>query len=177
VTGLHEAFLAWFATPLPVVAAVGGPAIAGGCVLAAAADVRLMAPGSAVIGVSELAVGVPFPAAALEIIDHACGRDAGRVVLGARLYSPDDAKAVGLIHEVVPAPELLDRALAAANSLAEMPPEAVALAKAQLRSAALARIDERFARDSEVARIWGSPSAHDRIRASLNKTIAARTRS
>jgi enoyl-CoA hydratase len=176
IAGLHEGFLSWFASPLPIVAAVAGSAIAGGCILAAAADVRLMAEGPSVIGVSELAVGVPFPAAALEIIDYACGRDAAGVVLGARLYSPGDAITVGLVHEVVPAPELLPRALAVATSLAELPGEATALAKAHLRSAALARIEERSGHDADVARIWGDPSTHQMIRKALDRTIGARRR-
>ncbi|MGI8723130.1 MAG: enoyl-CoA hydratase-related protein, partial [Geodermatophilaceae bacterium] len=61
----------FFTHPRPVVAAVNGHAIAGGCVLAAAADVRLMSDGS--IGLTELNVGVAFPTAALEIARHAAG--------------------------------------------------------------------------------------------------------
>ena len=52
--------------PKPVVAAVNGHAIAGGCVLACACDRRLAARGPGRVGVTELLVGVPFPAVALE---------------------------------------------------------------------------------------------------------------
>ncbi|HKN08949.1 MAG TPA: enoyl-CoA hydratase/isomerase family protein [Pseudomonadota bacterium] len=57
-----------FSCPKPVVAAINGHAIAGGCVLACAADKRLMAHATGRIGVTELLVGVPFPAAAMEIM-------------------------------------------------------------------------------------------------------------
>jgi enoyl-CoA hydratase len=57
-----------FSYPKPVVAAINGHAIAGGCVLACAADKRLMGREAGRIGVTELLVGVPFPAAALEIM-------------------------------------------------------------------------------------------------------------
>src|SRR5262249_18621503 len=60
-----------FFYPKPVVAAINGHAIAGGCVLACAADQRLMARGPGRIGVTELLVGLPFPAIALEIMRHA----------------------------------------------------------------------------------------------------------
>ncbi len=63
---LSEALLSVFDCPRPVVAAINGHAIAGGCVLAAATDVRLMSAGT--IGLTELLVGVPFPVAALEIV-------------------------------------------------------------------------------------------------------------
>src|ERR1700735_4566733 len=72
---LSETFLAVFDHPGPVVAAVNGHAIAGGCVLAAACDVRLMSAGR--IGLSELSVGVPFPTVALEGLGHAGGPGAG----------------------------------------------------------------------------------------------------
>jgi enoyl-CoA hydratase len=58
---LSAALRAVFDHPRPVVAAVNGHAIAGGCVLVAACDRRLMSAGT--IGVTELLVGVPFPAA------------------------------------------------------------------------------------------------------------------
>src|SRR6202166_1190836 len=57
-----------FSHPRPVVAAINGHAIAGGCVLACAADRRLMAREAGRIGVTELLVGVPFPPAAMEIM-------------------------------------------------------------------------------------------------------------
>jgi enoyl-CoA hydratase len=57
---LSEAFLAVFTCPLPVVAAVNGHAIAGGCVLACACDHRVMNAGHGRIGVTELLVG-PVP--------------------------------------------------------------------------------------------------------------------
>ena len=72
----------------PVVAAVNGHAIAGGCVLAACADVTLMAEGNGRIGVPELKVGVPFPRVALEVLRHAVGEVAARrLVLGADTHA------------------------------------------------------------------------------------------
>ncbi|TMD98567.1 MAG: enoyl-CoA hydratase/isomerase family protein, partial [Chloroflexi bacterium] len=66
VDAISEAVLALFDHPRPVVAAINGHAIAGGCVLAAACDLRLMSGGS--IGVTEVLVGVHFPTAALEVV-------------------------------------------------------------------------------------------------------------
>ena len=81
VTALSEAFLAVFDHPAPVVAAINGHAIAGGCVFAMCADVRLMSAGT--IGLTELAVGVPFPVAALEICRFAMGPSVTRAALQA----------------------------------------------------------------------------------------------
>ena len=71
MTSLSAAFLAVFDHPAPVVAAINGHAIAGGCVFAMAADIRLMSAGT--IGLTELAVGAMFPMSALEICRYAMG--------------------------------------------------------------------------------------------------------
>ena len=68
---LHRLYEAAFFFPKPVVAAVNGHAIAGGCVLACCADRRIMARQDARIGVTEILVGVPFPALAFEIVRFA----------------------------------------------------------------------------------------------------------
>src|SRR5262249_61201736 len=65
---LTEMFSTVSPHPAPVVAAINGHAIAGGCVLACVADKRLMARDSGHIGVTELLVGVPFPPAAMEVM-------------------------------------------------------------------------------------------------------------
>jgi len=65
---LSASLQAVFACAKPVVAAVNGHAIAGGCILACAADYRVMARGSGRIGIPELIVGVPFPIVPIEIM-------------------------------------------------------------------------------------------------------------
>src|SRR5262245_14622366 len=94
---LQSACRALFEHPRPVVAAVNGHAIAGGCVLVAACDRRIMAAGT--IGVTELAVGVPFPTVPLEVLRHAVGPATADLVLTARTMTPEQALAVGLVDE------------------------------------------------------------------------------
>src|SRR6266508_2977293 len=89
-----------FSHPAPVVAAINGHAIAGGCVLACAADRRLMARDGGRIGVTELLVGVPFPPVAMEIMRYAIAPQffADAIYSGAT-YTPLEAVARGFIHE------------------------------------------------------------------------------
>ena len=68
---MNRMFEKLFAFPKPVVAAVNGHAIAGGCILACAADWRLMSGQPGRIGIPELLVGVPFPVVPLEIVRFA----------------------------------------------------------------------------------------------------------
>jgi enoyl-CoA hydratase len=152
---LSVAALTLFEHPRPVVAAVNGHALAGGCVLAAACDVRLMAGGT--IGLTELAAGVPFPTVALEIMRHAVGPALDAMVLGAGRLAPEEATAIGLVHETVEPDQLLAAARRRADRLSAAPPDVYALAKAQLHRPARDRIDAAPPEDeAEVREIWSS---------------------
>jgi enoyl-CoA hydratase len=167
LTSLSRMFRAVFDHPRPTVAAVNGHAIAGGCVLALACDVRLMSGGR--IGLAELAVGVPFPTSALEIVRHALGRDADRVVLRAETVGPEQAVALGMVHEVVDGGGLLPRALDLAAELAARSPEAYRLAKTQLHGPANAAIEATTAdEDAAVLAGWTSDDTRRRIEAALD---------
>jgi enoyl-CoA hydratase len=166
LTALSRMFRAVFDHPRPTVAAVNGHAIAGGCVLALACDVRLMSGGR--IGLAELAVGVPFPTAALEIVRHALGTNAGRAVLRAETVGPDQALALGMVDEVTTAEELLPRAMDLATELAARSPEAYRLAKARLHRPANAAIEASTAEDdAAVLAGWTSEDTRRRIEGAL----------
>jgi enoyl-CoA hydratase len=150
----------------PVVAAINGHAIAGGCVLAAACDLRLMSGGT--IGLAEMRVGVPFPAIPLEVMRHLMGPGVVRLIWDAELYHPGQARAIGLIDEVVAPESLLDAALAAARRLAMISPEVFAYTKRQLQGPARLRLDAVSAADEDAATaMWGSP----RTRAAINRFL------
>jgi enoyl-CoA hydratase len=162
LTALSEAFLAVFDCPRPVVCAVNGHALAGGCVLAAAGDVRIMSGGS--IGLTELAVGVPFPVAALEIVRHAVGPAASSLVLTARTMDAAQARSIGLVDEVCGEDDLLPLALDRARRLASVPAEVYALSKEQLHRPARERIEAaRPADDPRVLGHWSSPATRGAV--------------
>jgi enoyl-CoA hydratase len=172
VVALSEAFLAIYNHPAPVVAAVNGHAIAGGCVLAMCADVRLMSGGT--IGLTELSVGVPFPVAALEICRAAMGPSATLAALGAKTIDTGTALARGWIDEVVDKDELLDRAVATARELGQYSPAAYAATKAQLHSPVLAAIGAGTAADSDVRASWISEETRGRINGFLDSLARGR---
>jgi enoyl-CoA hydratase len=166
LVALCRMFRAVFDHPRPTVAAVNGHAIAGGCVLALACDVRLMSGGK--IGLAELAVGVPFPITPLEIVRHALGINADRAVLRAETVGPEQALALGMVHEVVAADELLPRALDLAAELAARSPEAYRLAKERLHRPAVTAIDAATAdEDAAVLAGWTSEDTRRRIGSAL----------
>ncbi len=165
-----------FAHPGPLVTAINGHAIAGGCLIACAADQRWMIDGEAGIGLPELAVGVPFPAAALEILRFSVSTlEAQRLILSGRILAPDEARRLGLVDELAPADQLLDRAVAAAEALAAIPPASFAHTKRQLRAPALARLEsEGRAIDEQVTAIWARPEIQAAISAYVERTLKKR---
>ncbi|TWP50811.1 enoyl-CoA hydratase/isomerase family protein [Lentzea tibetensis] len=158
---LSTAVLAVFDHARPTVAAVNGHALAGGCVLAAACDVRLMSAGT--IGLTELAAGVPFPTVPLEVVRHVVRPD--NLMLTARTIGPADAVALGLADEVVEPAELIGRAVERARELAATRPEVYALSKQQLHRPTRERIEARRPLDDPgVREMWSSPATHEVLR-------------
>jgi enoyl-CoA hydratase len=161
----------------PVVAAANGHAIAGGCVLVCCADIRLMAAGTGRIGVPELLVGVPFPAMGLAAVRIATG-DGGiqEVIYTGATYLPEEAQRRGLVDEVVPEAELLERAIARAEQLAAIPPVAYWQTKRSLRGPILdwAVGPECRQADEEMTETWKSPESAAAIAAYVEKTLGAR---
>ena len=158
---LSESFMAIFDHPGPVVAAVNGHAIAGGCVIAAACDVRLMSQGK--IGLAELSVGVPFPPAAMEIMRHAVGPAIGHLVLTAALLDPAQAESIGLIQHVCTAEVLLESAVDRARQMARTPAGVFSVSKRQLQQPARDRIAARSGEEEAVAEMWSSDRTRDAI--------------
>jgi enoyl-CoA hydratase len=156
LAALDDCFRSAFTLGKPVVAAVNGHALAGGCVLAACADVALLAGGTIRIGLPEIAVGVPFPRGALEVVRFAVGDVAARrLVLSARAVPPADAVAMGLVEALVPADELLGAAVARARAMADAAPaDTFAFTKAQLRRDAVERWDARTDEADGVLALW-----------------------
>ncbi len=169
---LHKFFEAVFFHPKPVVAAVNGHAIAGGCVLAACADRRIMARGEARIGVTELLVGVPFPVLAFEIMRLAVpGRFLPEALYSGATYLPEAAIERGLIDELAEPSEVLEDAYAVAQELAALAPKAFAQTKAQLRQTAAERVARDAATEQAATEIWASAETISYVRAYVQRTL------
>jgi enoyl-CoA hydratase len=169
---LDKAFAAVFEFPKPIVAAVNGHAIAGGCVLACAADRRIMAQDAGRIGVTELQVGVPFPPLALEIMRHVTAPHfLEEVILGAGTYKPDEALARGLINDIVAPEALMERAVATARSLAAISPQTYALSKRQLRQGVAERLRQAAPWTAEVTDLWLTDMTAQRVRDYVSRTL------
>jgi enoyl-CoA hydratase len=168
---LNAAFRSVFDLGKPVIAAVNGHAIAGGCVLAAACDHRIMATGAGTIGVPELRVGVPFPFPALEIMHFTLGPvTARKMILDATNHDPRAALALGLVDELSASDALLDQAVATATRMATgIPADTFRHTKRQLRQQVNDRLDH--AGEATTTRLWATAATDGRIQTYLERTI------
>jgi enoyl-CoA hydratase len=167
----NRTFETLFAYPKPVIAAVNGHAIAGGCIMTCAADYRIMAREPGRIGIPELLVGVPFPVVPLEIMRFAAPQYLQSMAYQGTTFTADAALQHGLVDAVVDPDRLLDDAVAMAATLGSIPPPAFSLTKRQLREPAMQRMRDGAAMDAEVVEAWTSPVTLDAIRAYVAKTL------
>jgi len=170
---LHRLYDAAFNLPKPVIAAINGHAIAGGAVLAACADRRIMARGKSRIGTTELQVGVPFPALAFEIVRFAApSRYLAEFTLGAATYAVEDALERGWVDELVETEALMPRAFAVAQQYGALSPPAFAQTKRQIRQA----VAERYAQSGEATEkkatsIWCADATLGYLRDYVARTL------
>ncbi|MES1165642.1 MAG: enoyl-CoA hydratase/isomerase family protein [Verrucomicrobiota bacterium] len=125
---------------VPIAAALTGHSPAGGTVLAIFTDYRLLADGPFLVGLNEVRVGLPVPEVLHRALVHVVGaRQAERLAVGGLLLGPAEALRVGLVDEVVPADDVIPRAIAWVGDLLSRPPAAMTatrrLARRPLRDA------------------------------------------
>lgn len=132
-----------FALKKPVVAAVNGAAVAGGCLLALTADWRIAKRG-AVMGLNEVKVGVPLPWSAVMLLKTAAPAFAHTVVaLLGRNLEGEAAKAAGLAHEIVEAEAFETVVQERLAEFAEKDAYAFGVTKGYLRGPAVASMRDR----------------------------------
>ena len=103
----------------PLIAALSGHAIAGGLIVAAAADERVLAEGKGELGLSEVLLGVPVPQCALEIFRYLIGpRATERLAATGENVGGTRALEIGLVDRLAPAESVTDVAIERARLLA-----------------------------------------------------------
>ena len=114
--------------PKPVIAAVNGPAIGGGCGLASVCDIVLAAE-DAVFGYPEVRVGF-VPALVAVFLVRICGEKTAReLLLTGRVFSAQEAQEMGLVNHVVAKESLLEKAQELVREISPNSPTALRLTK------------------------------------------------
>jgi len=156
--------------PKPVIAAVNGYALGGGCELAMHADIIIAGEGAS-FGQPEVRVGIMPGAGGTQRLTRAAGKyRAMRMLLTGEPVPARDALAMGLVSEVVPDDEVFDAALRVAKTIAALPP----LAVMQIKEAVLAGQDASLEAAMTIERkafqlLFASADQKEGMRAFLEK--------
>ena len=155
--------------PRPLIAAVNGMALAGGCGIATLCDFTLAVP-EARFGYTEVKIGF-LPAIVSVFLTRQIGEKRTRdLLLTGRCIDATEAKEMGLVNEVVPAERLMERARELAETLIAASPSSLTRAKHLLTSAAAAGVDADLERAIlENARIRCTPDFREGLESFLQK--------
>src|SRR3954467_12554757 len=169
---VHETFLRMNRCGAVFIAALNGSALGVGSELALACDYRLMADGDHVIGQPEILLGFPPGGGGTQRLVRLVGVHQGlkRMLDGGGL-APDDAAQIGYVDEVVPPDELIDRAVALADGLAQRLKFTVAAVKrAAYIGGSLGLEEGLHVRNAESASPLASPGAQEAMLAYMRRT-------
>jgi methylglutaconyl-CoA hydratase len=153
----------------PLIAAVNGHALAGGCGIATLCDFTLAVP-EAKFGYTEVKIGF-LPAIVSVFLTRQIGEKRCRdLLLTGRLIEATEAKEMGLVNEIVPGDKLMDRARELADTILAASPSSITRAKHLLVSAAAQGVDHDLERAVlESARVRCTPDFKEGLAAFLEK--------
>ena len=130
-----------YGSPLPIVVACTGHALAGGALVLLTADVRIGAAGAYRIGLNEVSIGMPLPILGMELArDRLTTTELARATLRAQIYAPDEAVRAGYLDEVVATADVVARAKEEAAKLGAFSRMAYHATKTRLRGKTIAHI-------------------------------------
>ena len=167
--GLADLLLQLATLPKPVVAAVNGPAVAGGAGLVTACDLAVM-DRNARIGYTEARIGFVAALVSVFLVRQVGEKHARDLLLSARLVSAEQAAAMGLVNEVATPGQALAAALDRARGLARNAPGSLAMTKALLAGVPSMSLEDGLRYAVEVNAVARErDELHEGVRAFLEK--------
>jgi enoyl-CoA hydratase/carnithine racemase len=164
---LYVLMKALASSTIPIAAAITGHAPAGGTVIALFCDWRVAAQGDFKLGLTEVQVGIPLPPVILQALRRQVGaRQAERLSVGGQVVSSEEALRAGLVDELVPAEQVVKRAVTWCQSLVALPSRAMQVTRQRAR----ADMVSLFAHDPEeelrvVTDAWWSAETQGTLKA------------
>lgn len=159
--------------PKPTIAAVNGYCLGGGCEVALACDIRIAAE-TARFGQPEVNLGILPGGGGTQRLARLVGTGAAyRMLYTGETISAAEALRIGLVEDVVPAEQLLDRALALAATVARKSPVALRLIKQAVRASTRMALDDGLRYEAALLGVaFSSADKEEGVRAFLEKRDA-----
>jgi 3,2-trans-enoyl-CoA isomerase len=164
-------------SPVPIAAALTGHAPAGGTVLALFCDYRVAAEGEWKIGLNEVQVGLPLPPVIYSALQRLVGaRQAARLAVGGLLVSPAEALSLGLVDEVVPPEQVIERAVKWCQEWLALPSVAMTRTRREARADLSGLFEKNLPREiDEIGGWWWDEQVQSVLR-SLVERLAKKTK-
>ncbi len=155
-----------FLYPKPIVAALNGHTMAGGCMLSLACDQRIMSAGRSKISLNEISFGSSVLAGSMEMLRACAGNaNAMEILYSGAMYSAEQAQTFGLVDHVAQDQDLVEMSKKIAAELGKKPSAAFASIKMLLRKPIAAEFEKKEAvAIKEFVDIWYSEATWENLK-------------
>jgi len=160
-----------YAFPKPIIGALTGHAIAAGCILALCCDYRVIASKKKLMGLNEIKLGVPIPYPAETIIRQVVGvRMAREIMETGEFYLPEALLSFGMVDEVVPIDQVLERSIERGRIIGDMPRTAYQIIKRNRTQPVVDLTGDRLEENEKLfVDCWFSEETRERLKDAVKK--------
>jgi enoyl-CoA hydratase/carnithine racemase len=157
--------------PKPLVAAIPGHAIAGGCIISLVCDYRFIAEGRTLIGLNEIKLGIQVPFVADCMLRRLIGyRNARDVMNSGGFLEPEEALQLGMVDRIIPVEEVRSQSVEKVRALSADSLQAFALIKSSRVRAVECDIEDHLGdREDAFVQRWFSAEARERLQEAITK--------
>ena len=157
--------------PKPIIAAITGHAVAGGCILTLCCDYRFIGEGKKLMGLNEIKLGVPVPYPADCILRQIVDDRAARIILDTGdFFPPEETLKMGLVDEVMPQEHLVNKAVERVESIQSLSLDAYCIIKRNRTEAVESQIRTSLAEKEKIfIEMWYSAETRKKLKAALEK--------
>lgn len=157
--------------PKPIVAAITGHAVAGGCILTICCDYRYISEGKKLMGLNEIKLGVPLPYPADRILrQNVDDRSVRRILDTGDFFPPEETLSMGLVDSVMPLENVLPASIDKVKSIASSSLEAFRRIKQNRTEKVAAQIREILPEKEKIfIDMWYTRETREKLKAALDK--------